>query len=542
MQEQSRHGESGYQDRSASAGDAGLWNSAESRGEHPDDWLVLPADSEAIDVEYESAEPSQVAAPAAVAEADPTDDADASAEKSPNTARALSNATGWGFRAAWLLMIFVLLVGLLRLNIGAVVEEICYALERGKQRAVSEDARVQLARLEDTSAAFRLVAKSMGPCVVHIDTLRATPAIPGAGDAAWKGALESSGQGSGLIVDSDGYILTNHHVIKDATEIIVRLSDGRTVRGAQIIGIDSLTDLAVLKIDGDGFQAAPWGDSKTLEVGDWVLAVGNPFGLDRSVTAGIVSAKGRRNVVNNMPYQNFLQTDAAVNPGNSGGPLINLQGEVVGINTAIVGSSFQGVSFAIPSEIAQEVYAKLRSQGHFTRGWLGVALEEITREKADQLNIAAEGVMVTDVVGEPARRAGRSVRVRLHRMHHHSPQRQQPASASAGRQTRILIRPGDAPRSAFQVFRWRWGAAFVNCPPWLRQLCARLVRAWLSFDRGRPNGSAGWARGSRRPAAQKCPPANRPANLRTRAQCSGTFSRGRERRRARRRGRILPWG
>ncbi len=310
------------------------------------------------------------------------------------------------FRLAWGVMIFAMLLALVRLNIGAIVEEVCYALERGKQRASSEGARAQLAQLEDTSAAFRLIAKSIGPCVVHIDTLRATETAQGEGDAAWSRKLEANGQGSGLIVDPDGYILTNHHVIKDASEIIVRLSDGRHVRGATVIGVDPLTDLAVLQINIDGLQSAPWGDSRTLEVGDWVLAVGNPFGLDRSVTAGIVSAKGRRNVVHNMPYQDFLQTDAAVNPGNSGGPLINLQGEVVGINTAIVGSSFQGVSFAIPSEIAQEVYARLRHQGHFRRGWLGVALEEITPDRAIELGVPADGVLVTDVVGQPARQAG----------------------------------------------------------------------------------------------------------------------------------------
>ncbi len=322
-----------------------------------------------------------------------------------HAARDNAGTGGRAIRVAWLLMIFVLLVTLLRLNIGAIVEEICYALERGKQRAHSEEARVQLARLEDTSSAFRMIAKSIAPCVVHIDTLRLHDSPPGDGDAAWSRRLEASGQGSGLIVDPEGYILTNHHVIKDASEIIVRLSDGRSVRGATVIGVDPLTDLAVLKIDAHGLQSAPWGNSNSLEVGDWVLAVGNPFGLDRSMTAGIVSAKGRRNVVNNMPYQDFLQTDAAVNPGNSGGPLINLQGEVVGINTAIVGSSFQGVSFAIPSHIAQEVYSRLRHQGHFTRGWLGVALEDISPERAAELSIVG-GVLVTDVVGEPARRAG----------------------------------------------------------------------------------------------------------------------------------------
>lgn len=313
---------------------------------------------------------------------------------------------GRGLRIAWMAMMVVLLLALLRLNIGAIVEEICYGLERGKQRAQLEHARVQLAQLQDTSTAFRLIAKSIGPCVVHIDTLRVDQTAGRDGDNGWSRRLEASGQGSGMIVESQGYIITNHHVIKDASEIIVRLSDGRTIRGAEVIGADPQTDLAVIKIEASGLQAAPWGSSESLEVGDWVVAVGNPFGLDRSVTAGIVSAKGRRNVVHNMPYQNFLQTDAAVNPGNSGGPLINLQGEVVGINTAIVGASFQGVSFAIPSEIAREVYTRLRSQGQFVRGWLGVALEDITPQRATELGVPRRGVLVTDVVGEPARRAG----------------------------------------------------------------------------------------------------------------------------------------
>lgn len=321
-------------------------------------------------------------------------------------ARSETTGAGRGLRIAWMAMMAVLLLALLRLNIGAIVEEICYGLERGKQRAKLEDARVQLAKLEDTSTAFRLIARSIGPCVVHIDTLRVNQTARRDGDDGWSRRLEASGQGSGVIVDPEGFILTNHHVIKDATEIVVRLSDGRNIRGANVVGIDPLTDLAVIKIDAQGLQAAPWGDSESLEVGDWVVAVGNPFGLDRSVTAGIVSAKGRRNVVHNMPYQNFLQTDAAVNPGNSGGPLINLQGEVVGINTAIVGSSFQGVSFAIPSTIAREVYTRLRSEGQFVRGWLGVALEEITLQRAAELGVEPQGVLVTDVVGAPARQAG----------------------------------------------------------------------------------------------------------------------------------------
>ena len=193
-------------------------------------------------------------------------------------------------------------------------------------------------------------------------------------------------------------MLTNNHVIEDASAIHLKLSDGRTVRNCEVVGVDQLTDLAVLKIDLEGLAAAPWGDSDALEVGDWVLAVGNPFGLDRSVTAGIVSAKERRNVVSSLPYQDFLQTDAAVNPGNSGGPLVNLQGEVVGINTAIVGDAFQGISFAIPSSIAREVYDRLKTTGKASHGWLGVGLNPLNEDLAEQLG--AEGVLITNVFSD----------------------------------------------------------------------------------------------------------------------------------------------
>jgi serine protease Do len=164
----------------------------------------------------------------------------------------------------------------------------------------------------------------------------------------------------------------------------------------------------VLKVDAGGLVAAPWGDSDTLEVGDWVLAVGNPFGLDRSVTAGILSAKQRRQVVDSLPFQDFLQTDAAVNPGNSGGPLVNLRGEVIGINTAIVGEAYQGISFAIPSVTARDVYQRLKTTGKVSRGWLGVSLQELTEERAKALKIdARQGVIVQSVVPEsPAAEAG----------------------------------------------------------------------------------------------------------------------------------------
>jgi serine protease Do len=323
--------------------------------------------------------------------------------------------------SASLRMIFGLLVLLVaaKFLVGPIVETVQYSVTRGQERAKAEVARTQLGRLADTSAAFRLVAQAVGPSVVHIDTYRQTAVSNRAGNEAEEDEWEqiygdrpqqllSTGQGSGVIVDESGYVLTNYHVIRQASAIKVKLSDGRTIRECQVVGVDPPTDLALLKIKADGLTAANWGDSDSLEVGDWVLAVGNPFGLDRSVTAGIVSAKQRRQVVDNMPYQDFLQTDAAVNPGNSGGPLVNLKGEVVGINAAIVGHGYQGISFAIPSGIARDIYQRLKATGTVARGWLGVSLDEVTKELADERGLtAAEGVLVRLVFPDsPAMQAG----------------------------------------------------------------------------------------------------------------------------------------
>jgi serine protease Do len=272
-----------------------------------------------------------------------------------------------------------------------------------------------LARLTDTAEAFRLVDHSVGPSVVHIDTYRPAHLVEKeASDEVAHlfrdrpRALRSNGQGSGVIIDDSGYILTNNHVIQQATSIQMKLSDGRTLHKCDVVGVDPLTDLAVLKVDASGLVAAPWGDSDSLEVGDWVLAVGNPFGLDRSMTVGILSAKQRRQVVDSLPFQDFLQTDAAVNPGNSGGPLVNLRGEVIGINTAIVGEAYQGISFAIPSVTARDVYERLKTTGKVSRGWLGVSLQELNAERARDLKIEArQGVLVQSVIPDsPADDAG----------------------------------------------------------------------------------------------------------------------------------------
>jgi len=214
------------------------------------------------------------------------------------------------------------------------------------------------------------------------------------------------------VIDAkEGYVLTNDHVVHGAESIQVKLSDGRTIDSehVHVVGYDELTDLALLKVDADGLVQAEWGDSEQLEVGDWVLAVGNPYGLDRTVTSGIVSAKERRGFSDTANvFRNFLQTDAAVNPGNSGGPLVNIRGELVGITTAIVGRSFQGISFSIPSQVAKDVYQQLRTKGTVERGWLGVVFDELTPDLAKRLEVPGpSGVLVKDVLpGQPAAAAG----------------------------------------------------------------------------------------------------------------------------------------
>lgn len=211
--------------------------------------------------------------------------------------------------------------------------------------------------------------------------------------------------GSGFILDKQGYILTNNHVLQGADEILVKLSDSRSFQ-AQVIGNDPVTDLAVIKINAQkDLPTVRLGDSDRLDIGDWVVAIGNPFGLTQTVTAGILSAKGR--VIGAGPYDNFLQTDASINPGNSGGPLFNLQGEVVGVNTAIIAGG-QGIGFAIPINQAKVVIPQLTQGGRVQRGYLGIGLQEMTPEVAAQLGVeAGMGVLVGQVYQDsPAHRAG----------------------------------------------------------------------------------------------------------------------------------------
>jgi serine protease Do len=263
-----------------------------------------------------------------------------------------------------------------------------------------ERAMVSAAEL---SAAFRHAAQTIEPSVAHIVIERSNS----------RGFRQQTGVGSGVIVDPRGYVLTNNHVTESGQTIKVRLSDGRELPAA-IVGAFAETDLAVLKIEADGLIAASFGDSEGIGVGEWVIAVGSPFGFEQTVTAGIISAKGRGGIdprsMNEMPgrFQEFLQTDAAINPGNSGGPLVDLDGKIIGINTAIAssGGGSNGLGFAIPADIAKTVMERIIRTGRVGRGWLGVTMDPLEADDAIALGVEG-GVLVTSVLEDsPADRAG----------------------------------------------------------------------------------------------------------------------------------------
>jgi len=218
---------------------------------------------------------------------------------------------------------------------------------------------------------------------------------------------QRSSLGSGFILSKDGYVITNNHVVKDADEIIVRMQDRREFV-AEIIGTDERSDIAVLKIEADDLPTVKLGDSSILKVGEWVLAIGSPFGFDHSVTAGIISAMGRS--LPNENYVPFIQTDVAINPGNSGGPLFNLDGEVIGVNSQIYSRTggFMGLSFAVPINVVTNVYNQLREQGHVSRGWLGVLIQDVTRELAESFGMQRpHGALVAKILPDsPAEDAG----------------------------------------------------------------------------------------------------------------------------------------
>jgi serine protease Do len=274
---------------------------------------------------------------------------------------------------------------------------------------------------------FVEIAKSVKPAVVNISATRSGKFGEGPhgsphedpffrkffGDEFFKRDApqrepKERGQGSGVIVESNGLIVTNNHVVNKADEIRVFLSDKREFKG-KLIGTDAKTDIAIVKIEATGLSTIPWADSDQLEVGEYVLAVGSPFGLTQTVTMGIVSAVGRASM-GIAEYEDFIQTDAAINPGNSGGALVNVRGELVGINTAIFSQSggSMGIGFAVPSNLSRAVMDQLVRTGKVVRGWLGVAIQDLTPELATQFGIAdTKGVLVSDVMEDsPAKKAG----------------------------------------------------------------------------------------------------------------------------------------
>jgi len=280
--------------------------------------------------------------------------------------------------------------------------------------------RIVPAALPIPSGSFAQVAESVAPAVVNINTVTRvsgrTPVEEFFGDEFFKRFFGEAPErqqvqrslGSGVIVDATGIVLTNAHVVERATEIEVATADGKKHK-AKVMGADRKTDLAVLKLQGGGnYPAANLGDSDRVRVGDWVLAIGSPFGLQQTVTAGIVSAKGRS--IGQGPFDDFLQTDAAINPGNSGGPLVNMSGEVVGINSAILSRSGGnvGIGFSIPVNMAKRIYTELAAKGKITRGWLGVSIQPLTADLAKGFGLKEpSGVLISDVVEDsPAAHAG----------------------------------------------------------------------------------------------------------------------------------------
>jgi serine protease Do len=319
--------------------------------------------------------------------------------------------------------VVVALALLLGAGLGAFATGRAAELVRGRQPAPAfVEAPILPVQMPLTTGTFAKVAETIKPAVININTVTKAGAqgIPGRtpfeeffgeeffrrffGDAPDR--IPQRSLGSGVIVDPSGIALTNAHVIEKATDIEVVTVEGAKHR-AKVIGMDKKTDLAVLRLDdGKGsFKYARLGDSERIQVGDWVIAVGSPFGLQATVTAGIISAKARQ--IGQGPFDDFLQTDAAINPGNSGGPLVNMQGEVIGINTAIVAGG-SGIGFAIPIIMAKKIYTELVAKGRVTRGWLGVSIQPLTPELAKSFGAKdTKGVLIADVVPDsPASKSG----------------------------------------------------------------------------------------------------------------------------------------
>ncbi|HZZ29020.1 MAG TPA: trypsin-like peptidase domain-containing protein [Pirellulales bacterium] len=307
--------------------------------------------------------------------------------------------------------LLLLLLGVIVLAfLPALLGQIEYARTKKEVQALQES--LPALNLKSLSKAFTLVYRKVKPSVVHVDTRRELRAQRNGFGQFFNGGPRSyaeEGEASGFVVDPDGYILTNLHVVENATAVTVTLEDGRA-HPAEVYGVEPGFDLAVLKIDAAGLTPVTWGDSDQLEVGEMVWAIGNPFGLDQTITAGIVSAKGRD--IGDSPIKDFLQTDVAVNPGSSGGPLVDVNGDVVGVNSAIFGRTYQGISFAIPSNVAKTIYEKIRNNAKVISGYLGVGLAPVTPATIAQLRLQVPAGQTTGAAvvavtgGSPAEKAG----------------------------------------------------------------------------------------------------------------------------------------
>jgi serine protease Do len=309
-----------------------------------------------------------------------------------------------------LLVLGMVLGGLFVSNIDLLSER--QSIGRSFMPVVSADQR----SLQEFSETFARIAEKVKPSVVLIRSKRVVRAAQqqlrnpfeeffGGTTPRRQEPRTDRGLGSGVIVSEDGYILTNNHVVDKADELTVYLSDERELK-AEVVGTDPRTDLAVIKVNSDDLPVLSFGDSEQLRVGEWVMAVGNPFGLSHTVTAGIVSAKGRKSVLGGDSYQNFIQTDAAINPGNSGGALVDLEGNLMGINTAIYSRTggYQGIGFAVPANMARDIMTRLIEDGKITRGFLGVEISDLDADLAASMGLDDDkGVLIANVIkGGPA--------------------------------------------------------------------------------------------------------------------------------------------
>jgi serine protease Do len=313
---------------------------------------------------------------------------------------------------------------------------LCLTLLAGGQHPASAQSDDDLALLDRSAKAFSSVVKKAGPAVVHVGVEKETsaknmgqfpsdlfndpfferffgpqfrhPRTNPNNPKQDKQTFKQQAAGSGFIIASDGYILTNNHVVEDASKITVRLADQREFP-AKVVGTDPQSDVAIIKIDGKDLPVLPLGNSDKLEVGEWVIAIGSPFELSQTVTVGVVSAIGR-NRMGITDYENFIQTDAAINPGNSGGPLLNIRGEAVGMNTAIFSRSggYMGIGFAIPINMAKSIEQQLRKSGKVTRGWLGILIQDVNEELAKSFGgKVGGGALISEVTeGSPAQKSG----------------------------------------------------------------------------------------------------------------------------------------